>query len=107
MGCTYLNACIFYLQLESESWKLIFADFKTGATVFKDDVHLVRDEDGTKITSTEGERTFLMWDFLTMLGSFVEFDTFNSNPQVRCVFEDPVVARGLFSFLKPNPNIEV
>lgn len=97
-------------MLQLASYKLIRADFDMGDTVLENnDVHLSKvDERTIEITSPgEGERTFRTWDFLTMLGSFVEFDTFDSNPQVRCVFENVAEARALFSALKPNPKIEV
>lgn len=84
------------------------ADFNTGATVFKDEVYLSKVKDGTfKIKAAEGERTFQMWDFVTMIGPYVEFDVLDLNLKIRCVFEYSSAARIAFSYLKPDPKIEV
>lgn len=64
-----------------------------GEIVYEENVVLsTLGEKTYKITSDEGEQTFQMWDFLTLLGPFVEFDTFNSNPKIRCVFTKPLYA---------------
>lgn len=89
------------------------ADFNLGEAVYKNKVVLTALGDRTyKITSTEGEKTFRMWDFVTLLGSFVEFDilVFDSDAQdlkIRCVFKTAALAKNLSYSVKPEIHYEV
>lgn len=73
-----------------------------GDTVFKNEVSLSIVERNTyKIASSDGERTFRIYDIVTMIGTYVEFDTYSAL-KVRCVFENRKKSQSFIAEIKEN-----
>lgn len=90
-------------------YQLRRADFDMGQTVYENDAKLSHIE-GTlyKITSDDGEKTFRVRDFVTLVGTMVEFETFDHDLTVRCELEDLMDVRHLYNQIKlDNSNPEV
>lgn len=97
---------MFVLQLTD--YLLRRADLNMGQMVYRDNVLLSTvGDDLYKITSSEGELTFGMWDYVSMLGPYVEFHTYDSHPKIRCEFDRLSAAQNLYKNVKPRIYPEV
>lgn len=95
-------------MLQLTEYKLVLADFDTGRIVYENDVHLSTVEENTyKITSSDGERSFRACDIITMIGTYVEFDSCDLKSKVRCLFKNPKMARVFARKVKANINSQV
>lgn len=109
-----IDTRVFVSQLKD--YELMYADFNMGEKRFTiaDEIHVVSVEDKTfKLMFSDGCQTFQMWDFVTLLGVYVEFDTLDSDSAdskpktIRCVFQMPSAARDLYSVVKPKIETKV
>lgn len=84
------------------------ADFNMGEIVYENNVQLSDIGDKLyEITFADGKKQFRSWDVISMIGPYVQFDTCDSDEQIRCTFESLYTTQIFYSRMKPNIHPEV